>query len=185
MVVGLQVVTLRSPCLVWLPACALQIPAVCFIESVDNYLVQWRGYWTGWYRDYSYAVPDELGLFSREALPAGTCLGRITTIHTRYHFIDWPTIRFSNHSPRPNIGLRLVPDHAQQVVHLFGYTLRDIAPNEEMLADYTSFEAPKPTFVTPGGVSNFYTELLQPASVPDNATSLRARLAHAQQMHIT
>ena len=130
-----------------------RLPGFCLAADVDLSSIKLVGFWDEWYIDDS-AVAG-VGLFTREHLPAGTCLGRIARVYTSRYFNDWGAGRLLYHGGAERENLLLVGriDHAQHMLPLFGLTTRDVAEGEELLADYSAPESPGPNHFKPTGTS--------------------------------
>ena len=106
-----------------------------------------KGYWEAWYVGKSNIAG--VGLHTKVRLPKGTCIGRVARTYALDHFIDWPIVRYCNHSPEPTLDIISVPDYDLGVVHMFGVAARDVEVGEELAGDYYSERCPSPNFKYP------------------------------------
>lgn len=132
-----------------------RLPGFCLAADVDLSSIKLVGFWDEWYVDNSSVAG--VGLFTRELLPAGTCLGRIARVYTERYFNDWGAGRWLNHggADQENVVLVGRVDYGLHMVPLFGVTTRDIAEGAELLADYSAPDTPGPNHFKTGTSSSW------------------------------
>ncbi len=128
-------------------------PAVCLAPDTDLSSLTALGFWGGWeMRDSALAGR---GSHALSALPTGACLGRAVRVYSPRYFNDWPTVAGVNHCSQPSVSFAAMPDAEQGVVHLFLRASRDVAAGEELCADYTAADSPRPNFMAQGPYEAF------------------------------
>ena len=115
------------------------------------------GIWELWETRSTLSPAGGVGLHTKVAIPAGTCLGRLVRVYTPSYFNDWPIGARLNHAPiiptaesqntSANVDFIVVGEPSFGMVHLFGVTTRDIAAGEELFGDYQSRRSPRPNFL--------------------------------------
>lgn len=122
----------------------------CLAPDVPLGELHMAGLWAGWDVRPSHTVVGGVGLFTRVPLAKGACLGRTVRVYSPRYFNDWPIIARINHHdpPAANVDFRAVAHDG--MVHLFAFTTRDVAADEELLADYHSERCPRPNFIETG-----------------------------------
>ena len=88
------------------------------------------------------------GLFCKHHLSVGDCVGLLARVYGNAHFDDKPYGNFINHSEDNNLNLKIVKDKKNRIIYVLGVTNRYIPKGEELTANYTDENAPKPNFIT-------------------------------------
>jgi len=97
------------------------------------------------YKDKSYIEGN--GLFCKESLQIGDCIGLLARVYGDDNFDDKPFGRNINHSNNSNIDLKLIKDRDNQIIYVLGIANKYINKGEELTANYNHTNAPKPNFI--------------------------------------
>ena len=88
------------------------------------------------------------GLFCKKSLSVGECVGVLARVYGDDKFDDKPYGRFINHSEDNNLDLKIVKDKTNRIIYVLGIANKYISKGEELTANYTDKNAPKPNFIT-------------------------------------
>jgi len=88
------------------------------------------------------------GLFCKQTVSVGECVGVLARVYGDDKFDDLPHGRFINHSEDNNLNLKTVKDHKNRIIYVLGIANKYIPKGNELTANYTDRNAPKPNFIT-------------------------------------
>ena len=88
------------------------------------------------------------GLFCKESISIGECVGLLARVYGDNKFDDKPHGRFINHSEDNNLDLKIIKNKKNRIIYVLGIANRYIPRGEELTANYTDENAPKPNFIT-------------------------------------
>lgn len=88
------------------------------------------------------------GLFCKKSLSVGECVGVLARVYGDDKFDDKPHGRFINHSEDNNLDLKIIKDYKNRIIYVLGISNKYIYKGEELTANYTDINAPKPNFIT-------------------------------------
>lgn len=88
------------------------------------------------------------GLFCKQSVSLGECIGLLARVYGDANFDDKPYGRFINHSEDNNLDLKIVKDKTNRIIYVLGVANKYIFKGEELTANYTDTNAPKPNFIT-------------------------------------
>ena len=96
----------------------------------------------------SHSEIEGKGLFCKKSLSVGDCVGLLARVYGDDKFDDKPYGRFINHSEENNLDLKIVKDKMNRIIYVLGIANKYIYKGEELTANYTDKNAPKPNFIT-------------------------------------
>jgi hypothetical protein len=88
------------------------------------------------------------GLFCKQSVSVGECVGVLARVYGDDKFDDKPHGRFINHSEDNNLDLKTVKDKTNRIIYVLGIANKYIPKGNELTANYTDRNAPKPNFIT-------------------------------------
>ena len=88
------------------------------------------------------------GLFCKKDINIGECVGCLARVYGDSKFDDKPYGRFINHSEENNLNLHIVRDKKNRVIYVLGIANKYIPKGNELTANYTDKNAPKPNFIS-------------------------------------